>query len=157
MSISFYFDKVFTLEDVEKNTSLNVIYENKNWFIGKNDSYVMAIYYYHTDGDINNFINDGYEIITDVNNKYAVKEDEKILLKNDNGLKNKIDNIVKFGNRSGLAEILNELVITFQLRFMTDDEFESFMHDEYDAEYLFKTTMNKYGYIIDDNNVIKIR
>jgi hypothetical protein len=37
----------------------------------------MAIYYYHTDGDINNFINDGYEIITDAYNKYAVKEDEK--------------------------------------------------------------------------------
>lgn len=155
MSLDITFEKQFTIEDVENKTSLNIEYKDNNWWLYKNNSFILIKCYTHSETDIKNMILDGFEILKDGEKTYAIKNDEKELIIYDKGKKNIIDSLTRYG-MNDISLILDEIVLTFQTKFITDNEEEMIYRDEtLSIDNLYNNVMLKYGYKINNGIISK--
>jgi len=64
--------------------------------------------------------------------------------------KNIIDGLTSYGSNN-LSEIMDELMLTFQTKFITDEQREMFYRDEnLDVDKLYDDTIKAYGYKIEN-------
>jgi hypothetical protein len=155
MSLEITFQKEFTIEDVENKTSIQIEEKDGEYWMVKNNSSILIKSYVKTQEELNNLKKEGFEIIEENGKTYISKDGNKGLIRFDKGKKNVVDGLSKYGQNS-LGEIMNELVLTFQTKFITDNEEEMFMHDNnLDSEKLFDDATKSYGYRIE-NGVISL-
>ncbi len=159
MSQDITFEKLFTIEDVENKTSIKVEYEKGKYWLSKNGSVICVTTNLSSDEDIQKLKDEGYSIETEIEDGYeytrAIKGDDRILLFLDKGKKTFVDEITRYGMNE-LWEILKELVITFQTKFITDEEEEMMWHDPtIDVDKLYTETTLKYGFEIK-NGIISV-
>lgn len=127
MSLDITFQKEFTIEDVENKTSIKAEYNKGQYWLVKNGSHVLINSYTSTEEDIKNY---------------------------DNGKKKIVDGLTSYGLNS-ISEILDELVLTFQTQFMTDEEENMIYHNQsIDVDEVFSNATKKYGYNIDNDGNI---
>lgn len=151
MSQDITFEKEFTIEDVENKTSIKIEYQKGNYWMSKNESSILINTYTDSLDDVEKLKNEGYSIEDENGITYAIKGDEKRTIYLDKGKKNEVVSITRFGGND-LSEILDELVITFQTRFITDDEEqELYCGENPDEDKLYTDATIKYGYKIEDD------
>jgi len=155
MSLDITFQKEFTIEDVENKTSITIEYKNNNWWIRKNDSVIMIKCYTQTQEDVDKFKSDGFDIIEENGRTYVLKDGDKRLIRYDKGKENVVDGLTRYGMNE-LSEIMDELVLTFQTKFITDDEEEMLWRDEtLDVDKMYDEVTTKYGYKIENGIISK--
>jgi len=155
MSLDITFQKEFTIEDVENKTSIAIEYKNNNWWMCKNNSVIMIKCYTQTEEDIERFKSDGFEIVEEDGKTYAVKDGDKGLIRFDKGKKNIVDGLTRYGMNE-LSEIMDELVLTFQTKFITDEKEEMFWRDNtLDVDKMYDDVTKKFGYIIENGIISK--
>lgn len=155
MSLDITFQKNFTIEDVEIKTSIIIEYKNNNWWMCKNDSAILIKCYTQTEADIERFKVDGFDIIEENGKTYALKDDHKRLIRFDKGKKNDVDGLTCYG-MNNLSEIMNELVLTFQTKFITDEEEEMLWRDKtLDVDKMFDEVTTEFGYKIENGIISK--
>lgn len=151
MSIDITFDKSFTLADVEAKTSIKIEHRNKQYWMRKGDSIILIKTYHHTQKNLDEFKQDGFIIEEIDGERYATKtgsENIKIIV--DDGKSNRVYGLSHYGLNS-LQEIMVELVITFQTKFITDNEVEMFYYEpDLDVDKLYSDTTMKFGFEIID-------
>lgn len=155
MSLDFIFEKKFTIEDVEIKTSIKVIHQNNNWWLCKNGSTILVKCYTQTEEDINKLKSDGFEILVDGDKTYLIKGDIKLLVRFDMGKNNNVDGLTKYGSNE-ITDIMDEIVITFQTKFITDEEEEILWRDDtIDVNIIYDDTTKKFGYKIENGVISK--
>jgi hypothetical protein len=124
MSLDIFFDKRFTLNDVKNKTTLEVKFVNDKYWIEKGNSVVL--------------------VCQSDNIEYS-------------GLDNIVYEITSYG-LNDMKDIMNEIILTFQTMFVTDNEMEFlWRHAEMnqdDIYKIYKITTERYGYFVDENNII---
>jgi len=155
MSLDITFQKEFTIEDVENKTPITIDYKNDNWWMCKNNSIIMIKCYTKTKEDVERFKSEGFVIVEEYGETYAVKDCDKRLIRFDKGKKNVVDGLTIYG-RNELSEILDVLVLTFQTKFITDEEEEMFWRDNtLDVDMMFDDVTKKFGYKIENEIISK--
>ena len=155
MSLDITFQKEFTIEDIEKNTTIDIEFKDGNWWLLKNKSCILVKCYLYQKDDIDDLIKNDYEIIEEEGILYAVKDTHRILINTDKGKKNNVDGLTRYG-MNDLSEIMDELVLTFQTKFITDEEEEMLYHDQsLNIDDLFTETTKKFGYTIENDKIKK--
>lgn len=155
MSLDITFQKEFTIEDVENKTSITIEYKNNNWWMCKNDSVIMIKCYTQTQEDVDKFKSDGFDIIEENGRNYVLKGGDKRLIRYDKGKENVVDGLTRYGMNE-LSEIMDELVLTFQTKFITDEEEEMLWRDEtLDVDKMYDEVTTKYGYKIENGIISK--
>lgn len=106
--------------------------------------------------------------IKDVEDKTSIKieyKDDEIFMykngyayihtiKNDNG-DLIVDSLTRYG-ANNISDIMDELVITFQTKFITDEEMEMIWRDEtLNIDDMFDNTTKSFGYKIDNGLIYK--
>lgn len=129
MSLDITFQKKFTFDDVINKTSITIVNKNKFWWMRKNNSIVLIKYYIPPNNN---------ELITNNNN----------------------DNRIIWGITayawSKYHDVLDELVLTFQTKFITDLEEEMYIRDNtLDINKLFDAVTQNFGFVIEDGVIIK--
>ena len=153
MSIDIYFEKRFTLEDVENKTSIEVVFANDDWWLRKNGMVAAVDSCFYTEEGLEKMKKEGWSIIQEDGETYAVKEDKKHRLAVDVGKKNRVVRITTYG-ANAISEMLNELILTFQTRVMDDEEMHAYWISKCDPFKLYDDYTKNAGYIIEDG-VIK--
>lgn len=122
MSLDITFKKKFTIQEVEDKTSIDIEYQNNNWWMRKNGSSVLI-------------------------KSYSTE---------DNGKDNIIDGLTCYMGNT-LSEIMDELVLVFQTKFITCEEEEMCYYDSsIDVNALYDEVTLRYGYEIVDGVITKI-
>jgi hypothetical protein len=86
---------------------------------------------------------------------YWLKKNDNIVLVMEN--KCIVCGLTSYG-KNNFSEIMDELVVTFQTKFITDNEEETLYYEsDIDVDKLFYDTTKEYGYIIDDNGEIFVK
>lgn len=155
MSLDITFQKEFTIDDVENKTSITIEYKNNNWWMCKNDSVIMIKCYTQTQEDVDKFKSDGFDIIEENGRTYVLKDGGKRLIRYDKGKENVVDGLTRYGMNE-LSEIMDELVLTFQTKFITDEEEEMLWRDEtLNVDKMYDEVTTKYGYKIENGIISK--
>ena len=96
------------------------------------------------------------EIKYEKNKHWLVKNGSCILINTEEG-ETEFDSITRYGENE-LTEIMNEIVINSQTRFITDNELPDLFNSksEKDTDKLFNDTTIKYGYKINNDGVISL-
>ena len=153
MSLDIIFQKRFTIEDVENKTSIKIEFKNNNYWMCKNDSRILIVSDIQTEMDVERFKVDGFEIIMDNNEMFALKDDVKCLIRFDMGKKNIVNRITQYG-MNDLSEIMDELVFGFQTKFITDIQMDMLYDGNCDISdicKLYDDTTKLHGYKIENN------
>lgn len=126
MSLDITFQKIISLSDIQNSTSIKSEILGDAIYLSKNNATVTA----------------NYQYIKSIENDDNIISSDDIII---NGIT--IYNI-QYDN---CTEILNDIVLTFQTKFITDDE-EQIIYssniDDIDIEKMFNDTTIKYGYKI---------
>lgn len=155
MSLDITFQKEFTIQDVENKTSITIEYEKDNWWMRKNGSTILIKCYTQTEADVESMKSQGFEILEENGKTYAVKDGHKGLIRYDKGKENVVDGLTRYGMNE-LSEIMDELVLTFQTKFITDEEEEMLWRDEtLDVDKMYDEVTTKYGYKIENGIISK--
>lgn len=162
MSVDIYFQKRITLEDVANKTSIKVEFVDNRWWLVKGEKSVLAECDYYTQDDIDRFKSAGL-LIEEVNGEYYFIDSDGIkgLLPTDKGIKNTIAYITSYGV-GNLSAIMPELVVTFQNKFITCNEWEHIMHCKHDGKEVdenkyFDEKLLEYDFQIDENGIISLK
>jgi len=156
MLLDIIFQKEFTIEDVENKTSITIEHKNNNWWMSKKDSVIMIKCYTQTQEDMDRFKSDGFEIVEEDGKTFAIKDGVKGLIRFDKGKKNVVDGLTRSGMNE-LSEIMDELVLTFQTKFITDEEEEEmfWIDKTLDVNKTYDDVTKNFGYKIENGIISK--
>lgn len=154
MSIDLRFEKSFTINNILEKTKIKILEKDGSMWMNIGNSSCLIVSYFQSNDDIREYIDKGYNIINEDGKVHAKNGNENIQLRLDRGYENIVDGVTFYG---WCNEILDEIVLTFQTRFITDEDdyIICYGEEEVNPDEIYDKTTERFGYVFNGELIIK--